>query len=91
MSAKDKQIGGSHYKVYKVQPWDIIEEYGLNFWEGNALKYLLRRKKDRVEDLRKAIHYLEYEIERMTTYEPAPTVETSTTDDRPWVNIPPPV
>jgi len=58
------QVGGQHYKVHgSCQPWSIIDEYNLNFYEGNALKYLLRSKGDRIEDLQKAIHYLEKEIE----------------------------
>lgn len=57
-----KQIGGEHYKKHKFQSWDIIDEYGLNFYEGNALKYLLREKGNRREDLEKAIHYLEKEL-----------------------------
>jgi len=40
-----KQIGGTHYSKHKIQPWDIIDEYGLNFYEGNVLKYLLRKKR----------------------------------------------
>jgi len=63
---QNKQIGGDHYVKHKIQPWDIIDEYELNYYEGNALKYLLRRKENRVEDLRKAIHYLEKEIENET-------------------------
>ena len=57
-----KQIGGDHYVKHSVQPWTIIDEYKLNYYEGNALKYILRRKANRVEDLQKAIHYLEKEI-----------------------------
>ena len=60
---KNKQVGGVHYKQHAIQPWDIIDEYELNYYEGNALKYILRSKGDRVEDLQKAIHYLEKEIE----------------------------
>lgn len=61
---RNKQVGGDHYKKHTIQPWDVIEAYGLDFWEGNALKYLLRQKGNRVEDLQKAIHYLEKVIER---------------------------
>lgn len=57
--SRDKQVGGNHYKEHAIQPWDIIIEYGLDYFEGNALKYLLRRKNNRFEDLSKAIHYLE--------------------------------
>ena len=66
MSSLDKQEGGDHYKKLKLQPWEIIDACGLDFYEGNAIKYILRRKgelKDRIVDLRKAIHYLEHEIE----------------------------
>lgn len=64
MKSLDKQVDGKHYKTMGIQPWIIIEENGLDFWEGNALKYLLRKKSDRISDLKKAIHYLEYLIER---------------------------
>lgn len=64
MSANDRQVGGAHYKdAGPVEPWDIVNMYGLDFFEGNVLRYLLRRKGDRVEDLNKAIHYLEKKIE----------------------------
>ena len=64
LSAKSKQVGGNHYKK-AIQPWDIISEWELDFWEGNVLKYLLRWKfKDGLQDLKKARHYLDYLIER---------------------------
>ena len=66
MSTKDKQVGGSHYKDHIIQPWDIIDLYNLDYYEGNALKYLLRDKTNRIEDLQKAIHYIEKKIENMT-------------------------
>jgi hypothetical protein len=59
-----RQVGGNHYVDHKIQVWDIIEEYGLDFFEGGCLKYILRRKSNRLEDLRKAAHYLEKVIER---------------------------
>lgn len=64
--ASARQVGGDHYLDHGCQPWDIIEDWDLDFWEGNALKYLLRRKPgvSRAEDLRKAIHYLERAAER---------------------------
>ena len=63
-SVKDQQVAGNHYQR-AIQPWDIISEWELDFWEGNVLKYLLRWKhKDGVQDLKKAKHYLEYLIER---------------------------
>jgi DNA-directed RNA polymerase subunit RPC12/RpoP len=72
-SAKDRQVGGTHYKGKAMQPWDVIEAFGLNYWTGNAIKYICRDKNDRIEDLKKAIHYLEYEVERLekeSTHDP---------------------
>ena len=64
ISVRSKQIAGTHYQK-GIQPWDIISEWELDFWEGNVLKYLLRWKfKDGIQDLQKAKHYLEYLIER---------------------------
>lgn len=61
----DKQVGGEHYKRLRLQPWEIIDALDLDFYDGNALKYLLRwRSKGGVEDLKKAIHYIEHQIER---------------------------
>ena len=57
--ALDKQVGGDHYIATAIQPWQTIDAYDLDFYEGNALKYLLREKGERKQDLLKAIHYLE--------------------------------
>lgn len=63
---RDKQVGGKHYHQGKgIQPWDIIEAWELDFWEGNVVKYILRWKhKDGVQDLEKARHYLDYIISK---------------------------
>lgn len=64
MSALDKQHGGEHYKKRGIQPITYILTNGLGFCEGNVVKYVTRwRDKGGVEDLRKAIHYLEFLIE----------------------------
>jgi len=54
-----KQVGGNHYVKHEIQPWDIIDEYDLDYYEGCVLKYLLRDKDNRKQDLEKAIHCLE--------------------------------
>jgi hypothetical protein len=59
---RKKQVGGNHYNKYKIQPWDVILAYKLDYFEGNTLKYLLRHKANRLEDLKKAAHYLEQAI-----------------------------
>ncbi len=59
MSVNDIQIGGSHYKS-TMQHWDFVEMHGLGYIEGNATKYLTRwKKKNGVEDLEKALHYID--------------------------------
>jgi hypothetical protein len=65
MSATDKQEGGNHYKKWAIQPIDFIVENKLPFIEGNIIKYIIRHKdKNGVQDLRKAIHYIEILIEK---------------------------
>lgn len=62
----DTQVGGEHYRQTGIQPWDIIDAWGLDFYAGNALKYLYRagRKGPKVEDLKKARHYIDKMIEK---------------------------
>ena len=60
-----KQIGGAHYKKYKIQPSRFINENKILFAEGNAIKYICRHQdKGKKQDLLKAIHYIEMIIER---------------------------
>jgi hypothetical protein len=60
-----KQVGGSHYKKFSIQPSKFINDNNLLFAEGNAIKYLCRhRDKGGKQDLEKAIHYIEMIIER---------------------------
>ena len=64
MSALDTQQGGSHYREMKIQPIEFIHANGLDFFQGNMLKYLCRHKsKNGAEDLRKVIHYAQLAIE----------------------------
>jgi hypothetical protein len=59
-------ISPSHYKAGGMEAIDVIEAFGLDYHLGNATKYILRagKKGDRIEDLRKAVWYLEREIAR---------------------------
>ena len=64
-SSYDKQIGGSHYLKYKIQPSKFVIEIKLLFPEGSVIKYILRHQsKDGKKDLLKAIHFIEMIIER---------------------------
>lgn len=63
---KEKQVGGSHYKKYKIQPFTFIADNNLTYLQGNIIKYVLRyQDKNGIEDLKKIIHYCELEIERI--------------------------
>ena len=60
MSALDTQVSGQHYKNYIIQPVEFIVKNDLAFLEANVIKYVCRhRNKNGIEDLNKAIHYLE--------------------------------
>lgn len=48
-----------------MQPFDVIDAFGLDFYEGNVVKYVCRwRKKNGVEDLYKARTYINEVIKR---------------------------
>jgi len=60
-----KQIGGTHYQDFKIQPSKFIIENGLLYPEGCVIKYILRHSlKGKKQDLLKAIHFIEMIIER---------------------------
>ena len=59
----DIQIGGSHYKKFKIQPLEFCTVNEIPFPEGSIIKYILRDKGCRLQDLQKARHILDYLIE----------------------------
>jgi hypothetical protein len=64
MKSSKKQIGGSHYLGYEIQPIDFIIKNNIGFVEGNIIKYVIRfKEKGGVQDLEKAKHYIELLIE----------------------------
>jgi hypothetical protein len=59
-TANEKQVGGNHYKKNAIQPWDYIIANGLGYLDGTAIKYITRwKEKGGIEDINKAIHFLE--------------------------------
>lgn len=59
-SALDVQVGGDHYKKWKIQPIEFAHANNMPFLDANAFKYICRHAdKNGVQDLRKAKHYLE--------------------------------
>jgi len=65
LSSLLKQVGGDHYKKMVIQPAEFINKNKLLFAEGNAIKYICRHsEKGGIQDVDKAIHYLEMVKER---------------------------
>lgn len=61
--ANQRQVSGNHYKL-PVEPWDYVIANDLGYLEGNIIKYISRyKKKNGLQDLQKALHYLEKLIE----------------------------
>ena len=57
----------SHYTRGSIEVWDFIRDQKLNYHLGNAIKYVCRAGykdvRTKTEDLKKAIHYLENELQ----------------------------
>ena len=65
MSSWDRQVGGTHYKQFKIQPLEYALENNLGVCEHAVIKYVSRwQLKGGVDDLRKAKHYIDILIER---------------------------
>lgn len=68
-SALDKQVSGNHYKDCGIQPIEYIHANNLSYLEGNVIKYTTRHsKKNKEQDVLKAIHYLELILELEYNY-----------------------
>lgn len=82
MAANDRQVGGDHYKS-RVQHWDFaFANCGRGYFKGQITKYVARwRKKNGVDDLEKALHFLEKLIELVSVPSDAGWVT------RAWVRI----
>ena len=63
--ADSTTYGPEYYRRGPIDTWDFIRQQGLGFHLGNVIKYVCRAgyKDNDIEDLKKAIHYLENEIE----------------------------
>jgi len=64
--ARDMVNSPQHYKGKSFEVIDIINDYGLNFELGNAIKYILRadKKGNKKQDLEKALWYINYELSK---------------------------
>ena len=67
---QDKQVGGSHYRSFLIQPYEFISKNDLSFFQGNVIKYVCRYlNKNGIEDLNKIIHYCELEKKKLKDME----------------------
>ncbi len=69
----------TYYRRGNVEVWDFIRDQGLSYHLGNAVKYICRAgyKDSMIEDLTKAIHYLQNELEHVITQQPSNRVPPS--------------
>lgn len=60
-------VGASDYSKHLIQPWTIILEYNLNYWDGDIIKRVLRSKKgdSRLLDYEKIIHICKERIRQL--------------------------
>ena len=64
MSANETQVGGTHYKTGGEEHWDRVHRLGLDYFQAQITKYVERCwKKNGMEDLKKARHFLDKYIE----------------------------
>lgn len=62
--ANDTQVGGSHYKSSPIQHWDFAAANDYDYFQGQITKYVDRwKRKNGIEDLKKAAHFLQKYIE----------------------------
>lgn len=58
--ALSRQVGGSHYKDFEIEPIEFILANNLGYCEGNIIKYICRHSaKGGIQDIDKVIHYCE--------------------------------
>ena len=59
-------IKPEYYNDTKITPFDVIDDWELNFYLGNAIKYIKRAGKkadnSRLQDLKKVREYIDHEI-----------------------------
>jgi hypothetical protein len=59
-SPLQSQVGGDHYRKLAIQPVEFCQRNQLGYCESAVIKYVTRhREKNGVQDIDKAIHYLQ--------------------------------
>lgn len=63
VTSNTRQVGGEHYSS-KIQHWDFVVANDLDYFQAQITKYVVRwKKKNGIQDLEKAQHFLEKYIE----------------------------
>jgi hypothetical protein len=82
-----RQVGGDHYQQLAIQPWDAMAawmtpEQFAGFLRGNIIKYIARNKGG-LEDLQKAMHYLDklISVQSATEQTELPQIRLTAVDD----------
>ena len=77
-----------HYTRGTIEVWDFIRDQGLNYFRGNAIKYICRAgfksTHTEIEDLKKAIHYLENELDNTTSTKTITFGSSNSVSDSVW-------
>lgn len=78
-------ISPTYYTRGSIEVWDFVRDQDLNYFLGNAIKYICRagHKGDKAQDLAKAIHYLENELQ-YTLSQQQPTRTSTAIPDSIW-------
>ena len=77
-TTRETNVGQSNYAKKAIQPWDIWIEYGLNPWDADIIKRILRTKDDpgmspeaaRILDYEKVKHICNERIDQINAGEP---------------------
>lgn len=82
-NVRDYNVGKSDYAKHTIQPWDIILEYGLNYWDGDIIKRVLRTKEGEARrlDYEKIIHICKERIRQIDMIEPCSQGEQEDRDE----------
>lgn len=65
MEPRGYHVGLSDYSKHRIQPWDIWLEYGLNPWDADIIKRVLRDKGERRLDYEKIKHVCDERIRQL--------------------------
>jgi hypothetical protein len=65
MNPREYNVGHSDYSKRRIQPWDIWFEYGLNPWDADIVKRILRDKGERRLDYEKIKHICDERIRQI--------------------------